>query len=241
MRRAETTLFWAARTVIDPGDPPLPGDRLGADIRTAVFESDPNPTAGTPLTTPVCGAPSEMDRLCATHAIRVTRNLYQYGPDGASLPDPDDDGNLRRLRQTTTYYGHVATADPSAADLCPACLKHLVTWSLAGSHTWEGNGRHYDTESHDGNLGGDRRVVTTAWTPQDGPRLWNLFASRVETDPDIPAPTYADGRAQHARSVLLLRSRDGISRREPDLGRADEPLCGATAATKTRRGTWRTR
>ncbi len=187
VRRAETTLFWAAKQILEPGAPPTPGDRLGADLRHAVFEGDPNPGAGTLITPPLCGGSAEEDRLCATHAIRVTQNLYQYDTDGPALPSAEDDGVLRRLRKTTTYYGRISATDPVSPEYCPACLKHSVTLSLVGANTWEGNGRHYDKETHDGNLGGDRREVTTVWTPQPGAHLWNLYASRVETDPDIPA------------------------------------------------------
>ncbi|MGE5275411.1 MAG: RHS repeat domain-containing protein [Acidobacteriota bacterium] len=193
-RRAETTLFWAAKQVVDPGEPPVPGDRLGADIRHAVFESDPNPSPGTLLTPPLCGGSVEENKLCATHAIRVTRTLFQYDGDGPALPGPTDDGTLRRVRQTTTYYGHVTAADPLAADLCPGCLKHSVTHSLSGANTWEGNGRHYNRETHDGTLGGDRNEITTVWTPQSASHLLNLFSSRIETDTDIPAPSTFAGR-----------------------------------------------
>ena len=193
VRRAESTLFWAAKPIVDPNAPPTPGDRLGADILHAVFEADPNPAPTTLISPPVCGGSADEDRLCATHAIRVTRRLFQYDLDGPSLPAPDADGMLRRLRATTTWYGHVTSGDALAADLCPTCPRHSVTSSLAGANTWEGNGRHYDRETHDGTLGGDRHEVTTVWTPKTGPNLLNLYASRIETDADIAAPANAFG------------------------------------------------
>ncbi len=189
VRRAETTLFWAAKAILDPGDPPTQGDRLGADLRHAVFESDPNPSGATLITPPLCGGSAEEDKLCASHAVRVTQNLYQYDADGPNLPGPADDGLLRRLRKSTTYYGHITATDPLSGEYCAACLKHSVTFSLSGANTWQGNGRHYDRESHGGTLGGDRREITTTWTPQPGAHLWNLYSSRVETDPAIPSPS----------------------------------------------------
>lgn len=192
-RRAESTLFWAAKPIVDPNAPPTPGDRLGADILHAVFEADPNPAPTTLISPPVCGGGADEDRLCATHAIRVTRQIFQYDLDGPGMPAPDADGKMRRLRSTTTWHGRVASGDVLASDLCPACPRHSVTSSLAGANTWEGNGRHYDRETHDGTLGGDRHEVTTVWTPQTGPNLLNLYASRIETDADIAAPANAFG------------------------------------------------
>jgi RHS repeat-associated protein len=196
-RRAETTLFWAAKQVVDPSELPTPGDRLGADIRHAIFESDPNPSRTTLLTPPLCGGSVEEDRLCATHAVRVVQNLYQYDVDGPALPTPRDDGALRRLRSSTTYYGWISALDPLAADYCTGCPKHSVTYSLAGANTWTGNGNHYERESHAGTLGGDRSEVITAWTPQPVSRLKNLYSSRVETDPDI-APASGPTGVRHA-------------------------------------------
>ena len=95
VRRAESTLFWAAKPILDPNAPPTPGDRLGADILHAVFEADPKSVPTTLISPPVCGGGADEDRLCATHAIRVTRQLFQYDLDGPGLPAPDADGKLR--------------------------------------------------------------------------------------------------------------------------------------------------
>jgi hypothetical protein len=211
-RRAQTTLFWAAKQVVEPNAPPTPGDRLGADIRHAIFESDPNPSRTAFLTPPLCGGSVEEDRLCAKNAVRVVQNLYQYDVDGPALPTPRDDGTLRRLRSSTTYYGRISAADPLSADYCPACPKHSVTYSLTGTSTWTGNGNHYNRENHGGSLGGDRSEITTAWAPQPAPRLKNLYSSRIETDPDVAIPSSLTGTRNSIERSFFFDLSNGFLR-----------------------------
>ncbi len=192
-RRAESTLFWAARQGLQ--DIPTPGDRLGAVIRHAVFETDPNPTTlqlpnGPSQRQDICGGSA--DGLCATHAIRVTQKQYEYG-----VSEPTD-GTNRRLKSATTYYGHITATDPLASDYCPAgCLKNTVSYSLSAGKTWEGNGRHYNIECQSAAttcnpaalLTGERKT-TTIWNPQDTAttHFSNLYSQETTFEQGVVSP-----------------------------------------------------
>ena len=196
VQRAEATLFSAANASLDPNVPALPGDRVGAALRHAVYESDPNP--GLLLfQAPTCNGVA--DTLCATHAIRVTQNLYQYGDTEFNPPFIDNDGDNRRLALTTTYYGHITATDPRATDYCPSgCLKKTQTSTLSSGKTWNGtNGRHYNIECQSAAgscnpaaLGTGDRATTTTWAPVDAPpvHLLNLYSKRVDTEGGVASP-----------------------------------------------------
>jgi len=186
-RRAEATLFWAGNGLVDPQNPSQPGDRVGADLRHAVYASDPNPAGIGSVTTPVCGS-LYADSLCPSHAIRVIQHVFEYDL-GAT-----DDGSNRRIKSETTYLGPINNPDPLALDYCPACPKHSIVYSLSAGDTWEGNGRHYNVQAHSGNLGNDARVITTDWAPSTGANLLNLYARRTEADLTIPTPTQPASR-----------------------------------------------
>ena len=85
--------------------------------------------------------------------MRVTRRTYDYDIPSSEILN-------RRLLSETTYHDNT---NPDGT--CPGCPYHVVSFSNTGANTWEGNGRHYNTETHAGNLGNDARTVTTAWAP----------------------------------------------------------------------------
>jgi RHS repeat-associated protein len=185
-RRGEATLFWAGNGLVDSQNPSQPGDRVGADLRHAVYARDPNPPVTVLVTTPVCG--SAADSLCPDNAVRVTQHVFEY-----NLGDTSD-GLNRRIKSLVTYHGPITNPDPLALDYCPSCPKHSIVYSLSSGDTWEGNGRHYNIETHAGNLGSDARTVTTDWAPSMGPNLLNLYARRTETELEIPPPTQPASR-----------------------------------------------
>ncbi|MGH9369442.1 MAG: hypothetical protein ACRD3M_17445, partial [Thermoanaerobaculia bacterium] len=187
-RNAAATLFWGARIATNGCD--SPGDRCGADIRTASYDHDPFYVAS-PFPQPLCGGAA--DSLCVTHASRVTQRTYEYD-------NPTSQGEHRRLQQSTTYYG------PTAADgSCPSCEFHSATYSLSGSNTWEGNGRHYNTETHSGSLGNDSRTIDTTWNAQTSPWLPNLYTERIETASGATGLAQTDRRFEFDGSTGFLR------------------------------------
>ena len=146
----------------------VPGDIVGAELEERTFETDPTTGA---LQHPPCGGGSD-SAFCGSKAVRVVQKDYDLDTDG--LP-----GSNRRLQQETTVYG---------ASMCGGCPSHSVAFTLTGADTWEGNGRHYNVETHTGTLGGDNRTITTDWAPVNWttppsasqpalPNLWNQRTS----------------------------------------------------------------
>jgi RHS repeat-associated protein len=164
-RRAKGVLFWSA-----PKHPNqvgvYAGERTGADIEERVYDSDP--TQNVNLAMPVCGA--QANPICADRAVRVTQRTFEYDIATSDVGD-------RRLLQEKEYYGPT-----SANGTCPTCAYHQVSNSNFGSSTWEGNGRHYNIETHGGNLGGDFRQVATTWSPTISPWFPSLFDKRITSD-----------------------------------------------------------
>ncbi len=169
-RRARATLFLASPKLAGapPGTtrPSVPGDRVGADIEERFFETDPN-TVSPP--TPACPGSAGDAPFCSSKALRTVRRTFEY----------DDMTNLegnRRLVSERTIHG---------SGNCPTCAYHLVTFGNS-TDDWESNGRHYETETHTGTLGGDSRTIFTDWAPanwESGPPsggsvLPNLFHER---------------------------------------------------------------
>ena len=147
---AKATLFWSGPKA--PASASYNGDRVGADVEERVFDLDPN--AAGAIAMPACGPLAAPEQpFCASKAVRVATRTYAYDIPSSEIRN-------RRLVGETTYYDH-----PSAAGSCGGCPYHAVAYSNVGSDTWEGNGRHFDVESHSGNLGGDARTVTTVWAP----------------------------------------------------------------------------
>jgi RHS repeat-associated protein len=171
-RRARGVLFNSATTASTAPGPQrasVPGDRVGAELEERVFETDPTTSAW--ADPPCSGNPATDSAFCGSRAVRVTQKTYEY--DTSGVP-----GGNRRLQRQTTIYG---------ASTCTVCPRHEIVFSLLSPATWEGNGRHYDLETHSGTLGGDARTITTAWKPVNwssgpppgGTVLPNLFARRV--------------------------------------------------------------
>ena len=179
-RFATATLFWGARKGSNGSG--TPGDRIGADLRVATYDHDPYPGLLVPFGQPLCGG--NADALCVSHSSRVVSRTYEYDAPSGEV------GN-RRLQSQTTYYS-ATQADGS----CPGCRYHAFSYSNTGANTWEGNGRHYNTESHAGNLGTDGRTITTTWSPSNwtsvpptnGFSLPNLFTRRTEVDLTLAGP-----------------------------------------------------
>ena len=147
----------------------VPGDRVGAAVEERTFETPPNyDISAEPLCT---GNPSTDQGFCGSKAVRVAQSTYDY--DDTANKEGD-----RRLQLEKTIYG---------ASSCTGCKYHQV--ALTPAATWEGNGRHYDTETHSGTLGGDSRTITTDWAPVNWPSgsstgatvLANLFNQRTES------------------------------------------------------------
>jgi RHS repeat-associated protein len=128
----------------------VPGGKVGADLRLAHYDNDPYPGYLSSFSQPLCGGTG--DALCVTHAVRVASRTFAY----------DAFNRNRHLQAETTYYDNT-NADGS----CPGCAFHAVSYSNTGSNTWEGNGRHYNVETHSGNLGSDARTITTVWAPEN--------------------------------------------------------------------------
>ncbi|MEO8189317.1 MAG: RHS repeat-associated core domain-containing protein [Acidobacteriota bacterium] len=95
------------------------------------------------------------------------------------------------MSSETVFYG------PAAVDgSCASCPSHSVAFSLNStcgpSHdqacTWDGNGRHYNLETHDGNLANANRTISTVWNPVNwtvsptGRALPNIAIQRTESD-----------------------------------------------------------
>ena len=154
-RTATATLFWGSpRGSSGSG---IPGDHQGADIRVASYDHDPYPGVILPFPQPLCG--SAADALCVTHAARVRQRAFDYD-------NPTGEAGNRRLKTETTYFA-ATNADGS----CPGCASHTVAFSSSTGAAWETEGRHYNVETHSGNLGGDARSITTDWDPQN----WNTM------------------------------------------------------------------
>jgi RHS repeat-associated protein len=172
-RRAKSVLFWSG----PDGFFTYPGDRVGADLQEAVFDSDPRPSRSATIAIPVCGLPAYPNDqpFCPNHAVRVTSRSYEYEmvtEPFQTQPHP----NNRRLSTESVYP--VAT---QANGTCPGCAYHSTSFSNLLGQTWDGNGRHYNTETHSGNLGNDSRTITTYWTPSVSPWFPNLFNRRTDT------------------------------------------------------------
>ena len=45
------------------------------------------------------------------------------------------------------------------------CPWHQAAFTVSAGSTWDGNGRHYDVETHTGSLGSDAKTITTDWSP----------------------------------------------------------------------------
>ncbi len=179
---ARSYLFWAGPRAGSycPGyQLPCPGDRTGGVLREAVYDRDPNTAFDTMcIPMPSCGI-NDLE-FCPSHAVRVVHRTYDY-----DIPLTEV-GN-RRLQEEITY--HQATASNGS---CSGCKYHTIAFSNFGGTTWDGNGRHYNIETHSGNLGGDFRQITTTWTPLTSPWLPNLRSIRTETDGSSTANQYFD-------------------------------------------------
>jgi len=170
--RAKAVLFSSTRGRTSNGGEimSVPGDIVGAELEERTFEKDP--TAGS-VTDPPCGGSAESD-FCGSRAVRVVQRGYEL--DTAGLPGSD-----RRLVHEKTIYG---------ASTCSTCPYHQVDHTLTAGDTWDGNGRHYNLETHTGTLGGDARTIATDWAPVNWaagpppgqPVLPNLFNRRTTTE-----------------------------------------------------------
>jgi RHS repeat-associated protein len=197
-RRARGVLFWSGPR--NGGSATYSGDRTGADIEERVYEGDPTQNVDISAM-PACGG-SRLNPFCADRAVRVTQRTYEY--DIAS----SDVGN-RRLFSEIVYH-----QPPAANGVCSGCRYHQVSFANAGSHTWEGNGRHYDSETQTGNLGADYRQVTTAWTPaywsapppSNAFSLPNLMSQRTESDGSTAVYRYFEYRTDATANGFLLGS-----------------------------------
>jgi len=170
---AKAVLFWSAPQNLNSA--PLPGDRTGADLEERIFDHDPN-TTGAP-SMPVCGGGSDAS-ICSSFAVRVKRRTFDYDINATPISN-------RRLQSETTCYGST-----TAAGVCNTGKTHTFSFtnnSTCGAGgttlcTWDAdNGRHYNVETHSGNLGNDARTITTKWTASLTPYLPNIFNERVTT------------------------------------------------------------
>jgi RHS repeat-associated protein len=173
-RRAKGTLFWSGPK--NGATATYAGDRTGADIEERVYDSDDDWTQNVSIgAMPVCGGGVD-NPFCANHAVRVTQRTYEYDIASSEVAN-------RRLLSEIAYH-----QTPAVNDTCAGCKNHQVSYSNNSPHTWESNGRHYDVETHSGNLVNDSRTITTTWTPSNWtiPNgqtvLPNLYNHRVETD-----------------------------------------------------------
>jgi RHS repeat-associated protein len=152
-QRAKAVLFTSSPRVLGPwpaaARSSVPGDRVGATVEERIFESPPSYNLSNE---PFCtGNVSTDEGFCGSKAVRVSQSTYEYD-------DPTNKEGDRRLQQHKTIYGGSA---------CASCDSHLVAYSPSSS--WESNGRHYDTETHSGTMGGDARTITTDWAPVNWP------------------------------------------------------------------------
>lgn len=172
-QRAKGVLFPSSPRVLAPWPAvarySVPGDRVGAAVEERSFESPPSyGFANEPFCT---GNPTTDQGFCGSKAVRVVQSSYDYD-------DPTNKEGDRRLQQEKTIFGGSA---------CSACKYHQVAFGPASS--WESNGRHYDTETHSGTVGGDARTVATDWAPANWPAgsptgaavLPGLFNQRTAT------------------------------------------------------------
>ena len=145
--RAKAVLFRSTRGVLANGSESgsVPGDMVGAELEERVFETDP--TVGG-LQDPPCGGGTDSP-FCASRAVRVVQKTWEV--DTAGLP-----GSNRRLQNERTTFGALG---------CATCPYHQVAFSLTSGDSWDGNGRHYNVETHTGSLGGDAKSTTTDWDP----------------------------------------------------------------------------
>ena len=215
-RSSRGILFYAGPR--NAGSNAYAGDRTGADIEERIFDGNPNPASLCPNCYPVCGGVNDYP-FCASHAVRVTQRTYDYDLPSAEIHN-------RRLLTETIYH-----QAPQANGLCPGCRYHRVTSSPNETNSpghWESNGRHFDTEAHSGNLGGDSRTITTAWTPASwsaGPPAGgfvfpNLYNHRVESDASLVKDQYfefdsATGFLNCGFQHDALRQRVFFTRRYP--------------------------
>src|SRR5262249_43018400 len=116
---------------------------------------------------------------CPSHAVRVIQRAFDYDY-------PTDQYGNRRAQKETTYFG--ATDSSGACGACPFHSVEYLPTETASPGRWEQEGRHFDQERHDGNLGGDYRLITTGWAPANwttlagGPVLPNLFNAKTTAD-----------------------------------------------------------
>ncbi|MEX2385709.1 MAG: RHS repeat-associated core domain-containing protein [Thermoanaerobaculia bacterium] len=163
-RRARALLLDTAtedKVLKGPADNTFTGDRVGQDIEERVFETDP--TTGT-ISDPPCGGTTESN-FCGSKAVRVTQKTYEYDTTGII-------GANRRLNQHKTIHG---------ASTCGTCPYHQVDFTLTGGDTWDGNGQHFNTETHTGSLGGDARTIATDWAPVN----WSSNPSNLTALPNV--------------------------------------------------------
>ena len=184
--RSKSVLFYAGPTT----DVPFPGDRTGADLREADYDFAV-PAYAPGLTQPACNGGT--DRLfCPNHAVRVTNRAFEYDSGLAN----------RHLQSETRIYGA-----PNALGQCSSCISHTVSYSNFVGRNWDafpgdtsGNGRHYNVETHSGNLGGvgaDTKSVSTTWSPLPAasnvlPWFPNLYDKRITTDASGTLRQYFD-------------------------------------------------
>jgi len=145
--RAKATLFRSTRGRAGNGNEigSVPGDIVGAELEERVFETDP--TAAT-LQDPPCGGGTDSG-FCGSRAVRVVQKTWEV--DAGGLPGSD-----RRLQSEKTIFG---------ASNCGTCPWHQSAFTLSPGSTWDGNGRHYDVETHTGSLGSDAKTIATDWAP----------------------------------------------------------------------------
>lgn len=168
-RRAKSVLFWAAPKTSTTESS---GMRTGTDVREAVYECDLDPLNPSPqcpawpqglINQPACGGANDYP-FCPNHAIRVTHRTYEYD-------DMTAERYNRRLVNETTY--HQATASNGS---CSGCKYHTIAYSQTGTKDWDlDNNRHFNVETHSGNLGNDSRTITTNWTQITSSWLPNLY------------------------------------------------------------------
>ena len=145
--RAKAILFDSTRGTAGNGNEigSVPGDIVGAELEERVFETDPTSAA---LQDPPCGGGTDSG-FCGSHAVRVVQKSWEV--DTAGLPGSD-----RRLQSEKTIFG---------ASTCSTCPWHQAAFTISPGNTWDGNGRHYDVETHTGSLGSDAKTITTDWAP----------------------------------------------------------------------------
>lgn len=147
----------------------VPGDQNGAEIRTAVYDHDPDPGIYASFPQPLCGGTA--DSLCVTHGVRVTQRTFDYP---------------RRVQKEVVYYQ--ATGIDGSCFGCPNHQTEFLPQEANAPGAWESRGRHFATEQHSGILGSDSRTITTTWTPvnwalpSNGIILPNIFSERTESD-----------------------------------------------------------